>query len=197
GKDHRDQQISPEQQLEAHQHVGELEDRLGRQVQEAAERHDRVADARLSDVVEGLHERRECTGEPDGRQEPRDAIRGGACHRPQPTQKYVAKGPLALHVQSQPRPVRAGNNKVDRSLTRPRGLILFAFRRQPRPARNSCGVMPVCLRKKRAKCEGSENASWSAISWMGSVVKTSWRLASVSTRWRSRWPAVTPAARLT
>ena len=36
-----------------------------------------------------------------------------------------------------------------------------------------------------------------AISWIGWVVKTSWRLASVSTRWRIRWPAVTPVARLT
>ena len=30
---------------------------------------------------------------------------------------------------------------------------------QPRRSRNSCGVVPVCLRKNRAKCEGSENAS--------------------------------------
>ena len=51
-----------------------------------------------------------------------------------------------------------------------------------RRSRNSCGVVPVCLRKKRAKCEGSENASSSAMSWIGWVVKTSWRLASVSTR---------------
>ncbi len=26
------------------------------------------------------------------------------------------------------------------------------------------------------------------MSWIGCVVKTSWRLASVSTRWRMRWP---------
>ena len=25
----------------------------------------------------------------------------------------------------------------------------------PLPSRNSCGVIPVCLRKKRAKCDGS------------------------------------------
>src|SRR5262249_55788009 len=28
----------------------------------------------------------------------------------------------------------------------------------PRPSRNACGVMPVCLRKNRVKCEGSEKA---------------------------------------
>src|SRR6476646_4876880 len=28
----------------------------------------------------------------------------------------------------------------------------------PRPSRNACGVVPVCLRKKRVKCEGSEKA---------------------------------------
>jgi MFS transporter, DHA2 family, methylenomycin A resistance protein len=28
----------------------------------------------------------------------------------------------------------------------------------PRPSRNACGVVPVCLRKNRVKCEGSEKA---------------------------------------
>ena len=39
------------------------------------------------------------------------------------------------------------------------GLALRAPRNDdhPRRSRNSCGVVPVCLRKKRAKCEGSEN----------------------------------------
>ena len=28
----------------------------------------------------------------------------------------------------------------------------------PRPSRNACGVIPVCLRKNRVKCDGSEKA---------------------------------------
>ena len=49
--------------------------------------------------------------------------------------------------------------------TNKRGVIARARRPQSKPrlispaARNSCGVVPVCLRKNRAKCEGSENAS--------------------------------------
>jgi|GEM_PF-3860628 len=37
----------------------------------------------------------------------------------------------------------------------------------------ACGVVPVCLRKNRAKCDGSANASSLAMSWIGCVVNTS------------------------
>ena len=43
----------------------------------------------------------------------------------------------------------------------------------PRPSRNACGVIPVCLRKNRVKCEGSEKARSYAISWIAWFVKTS------------------------
>ena len=37
-------------------------------------------------------------------------------------------------------------------------LRLSSVVRHPAAARNSCGAMPVCFRKKRAKWEGSEKA---------------------------------------
>src|SRR5215470_7294324 len=43
------------------------------------------------------------------------------------------------------------------SLCHPSSVVCPAY--PPRAARNSCGVVPVCLRKKRAKWEGSEKES--------------------------------------
>ena len=67
----------------------------------------------------------------------------------------------------------------------------------PRAARNSCGAVPVCLRKKRAKWEGPEKARSAAMSWIARLVNTSSRFASVRMRCRIKCPAVTPAARRT
>jgi len=49
-------------------------------------------------------------------------------------------------------------SSAGRSPERTRPAVSCGSDYPPRAARNSCGVVPVCLRKKRAKCEGSENA---------------------------------------
>jgi hypothetical protein len=79
----------------------------------------------------------------------RSACPWRGCTRPQPLKPLSPRG----RDRGRDRQALAALSRVPR-----RG------RRRPRPpypprdARNSCGVLPVCLRKKRAKCDGSEKA---------------------------------------
>src|SRR5262249_4619911 len=123
----------------------------------------------------------------------RDATRGERIHQePYPWRAvYGSRGGPYFQCRAGGRLYQGGAGILARQI----GACLISL--YPRAARNSCGVVPVCLRKKRAKWDGSEKARSYAISWIGWLVNTSWRFASVSTRWRIRWPAVTPVARLT